>query len=76
MTSSPCEVGVMSCLLVLLDMRRRAARDCPELSSGDRRTDSPIPKALSYKCFDLIVGSGNGGKGIFEENPRRQDQKG
>ncbi|KAH8796794.1 hypothetical protein DL96DRAFT_1721824 [Flagelloscypha sp. PMI_526] len=54
-------VGVVSCLFVLLDMMRRAAQDRPELTSGESKMDSSIPEALPYKCFDLIVGSGDGG---------------
>ncbi|KAH8827391.1 hypothetical protein DL96DRAFT_1248682 [Flagelloscypha sp. PMI_526] len=54
-------VGVLSCLFVLLDMMRRAAQDRPELTSGETKMDLSIPEALPYKCFDLIVGSGDGG---------------
>ncbi|KAH8806760.1 hypothetical protein DL96DRAFT_597014 [Flagelloscypha sp. PMI_526] len=54
-------VGVVSCLLVLLDMMRRAAQDRPELACDEGKRDSAVPEALPYKCFDLIVGSGDGG---------------
>ncbi|KAH8798050.1 hypothetical protein DL96DRAFT_1477579 [Flagelloscypha sp. PMI_526] len=43
---------------------RRAALDCPELTSNDARINSStisVPEALPCKCFDLIVGSGDGG---------------
>ncbi|KAH8823090.1 hypothetical protein DL96DRAFT_1683274 [Flagelloscypha sp. PMI_526] len=57
-------VGVLSALFSLLIMMRRAAHDCPELASNDTKADSStisIPEALPCKCFDLIVGSGDGG---------------
>ncbi|KAH8795983.1 hypothetical protein DL96DRAFT_1722400 [Flagelloscypha sp. PMI_526] len=57
-------VGVQSSLYTLLDMMRRAAYDHPELTAGETNANSSnnsIPEALPCKCFDLIVGSGDGG---------------
>ncbi|KAH8795185.1 hypothetical protein DL96DRAFT_1269702 [Flagelloscypha sp. PMI_526] len=57
-------VGVLSALFSLLDMMRRAAVDHPELTADEANVDSstnPNPEALPCKCFDLIVGSGDGG---------------
>ncbi|KAH8799210.1 hypothetical protein DL96DRAFT_1824361 [Flagelloscypha sp. PMI_526] len=57
-------VGVQSSLYTLLDMMRRAAYSHPELTAGETNANSSsnsIPEALPCKCFDLIVGSGDGG---------------
>ncbi|KAH8823083.1 hypothetical protein DL96DRAFT_261887 [Flagelloscypha sp. PMI_526] len=57
-------VGVLSALFSLRIMMRQVAHDCAELASSDVKANSsttPIPEALPSKCFDLIVGSGDGG---------------
>ncbi|KAH8802330.1 hypothetical protein DL96DRAFT_1773938, partial [Flagelloscypha sp. PMI_526] len=57
-------VGVVSALFSLLLMMRRVAYECPELASNDVKANSSttsFPEALPCKCFDLIVGSGDGG---------------
>ncbi|KAH8823119.1 hypothetical protein DL96DRAFT_263072 [Flagelloscypha sp. PMI_526] len=56
-------VGVLSALHSLLIMMRRVAYDHPELVVSHHKTGSSnvIPEALPCKCFDLIVGSGDGG---------------
>ncbi|KAH8804017.1 hypothetical protein DL96DRAFT_746413 [Flagelloscypha sp. PMI_526] len=56
-------VGLLSALFSLRDVMRRAARDCPETTAGESTTgfSNVIPEALPCKCFDLIVGSGDGG---------------
>ncbi|KAH8826200.1 hypothetical protein DL96DRAFT_1276434 [Flagelloscypha sp. PMI_526] len=54
-------VGVVSALFSLLDMMRRAAHDCPDLAASTTSSSNNPPEALPCKCFDLIVGSGDGG---------------
>ncbi|KAH8823086.1 hypothetical protein DL96DRAFT_1616648, partial [Flagelloscypha sp. PMI_526] len=58
-------VGVLSALFSLLRMMRTVAFDCPNAASNiNAKTNSStisIPEALPCKCFDLIVGSGDGG---------------
>ncbi|KAH8831017.1 hypothetical protein DL96DRAFT_805716 [Flagelloscypha sp. PMI_526] len=56
-------VGVLSALFSLLRVMRRVAYDRPDLAASDNKTISlsSIPEALPCKCFQLIVGSGDGG---------------
>ncbi|KAH8797136.1 hypothetical protein DL96DRAFT_1642775 [Flagelloscypha sp. PMI_526] len=58
------QIGVLSALYALLDMMRRVAYDRPELATCDIKSTTisdGIPEALPCKCFDLVVGSGDGG---------------
>ncbi|KAH8823134.1 hypothetical protein DL96DRAFT_1616776 [Flagelloscypha sp. PMI_526] len=56
-------IGVLSALYSLRDLMVQVAEGHPELTSGQPSAEpmgSP-PEALPSKCFDLIVGSGDGG---------------
>ncbi|KAH8800516.1 hypothetical protein DL96DRAFT_1636528 [Flagelloscypha sp. PMI_526] len=56
-------IGVLPELYSLLDIMRRVAQDRPDMTDSDNTTGSSnkIPEAIPCKCFDLIVGSGDGG---------------
>ncbi|KAH8829847.1 hypothetical protein DL96DRAFT_905596 [Flagelloscypha sp. PMI_526] len=57
-------VGMLSALYALLHMMRGVAWERPDLTADEKKKDSSndeISEALPCKCFDLIVGSGDGG---------------